>query len=167
MFQPKWKMNFPSLRRRRKGWHWHTILSFSHLSLSFLSLCLSEQRGGMCVCPTPGALTMIWFRSGRSCEREKCVRTRTRAKRGRRKDEKIKMHKQEKNVSEGLLWYRSLEALLNAGRGWSLARVRGYHGCMFLLHFPNFSLFCDWQITGRNSCLQQTIKVLFLGAHEF
>lgn len=69
------------------------------------------------------------------------------------------MHKQEKNVREGLLWYWSLEALLNAGCGWSLPTVKRYHSCMLLLYFP-FSL--HWQVTGMNSWLQQTIKVLFL-----
>lgn len=92
----------------------------------------------MSVCSAPGALTTIRFRSERSCEREKHIEP----ERGWGWDGKIKMHKQERerNVREGLLWYWSLEALLNAGCGWSLPRVRGYHSWLvwlsLLLYFP-------------------------------
>lgn len=92
----KTKTNFHFPWRRRKGWHWHTILPFSHFSVFFFffsfsspSLCLSEQKGGMSVCSAPGALTMIRFRSEKSCEREQCIEAERgwEGKTGRRENE--------------------------------------------------------------------------------
>lgn len=50
-----------------------SFLSLIFLFLFSLSLCRSEQRGGMSVCSVPGALTAIRFRSERSCEKEERI----------------------------------------------------------------------------------------------
>lgn len=112
------KTNVP-LRRRKQGWHWHTILPFTNFSLSChppLFFCPSEQKGRMAVCSAPGALTMILFRSEK--RRKKSIKD--------RKQRRMKMHNQEEHIRGAVVILRPGGGSAEC-RAWLLStRLKGY-----------------------------------------
>lgn len=124
--------------RERDDTDTQSFLSLIFLFLFFpLSLSVGAEGWDVCLLSARGSDNDTVQVREKLWKRE-THRTRKRVRRPR--DGKIKMHKKERerNVREGLLWYWSLEALLNAGCGRSLPRVRGYHSCMVWLYFPLF-----------------------------